>query len=527
MPRHISPRFILNLRKHTALTAEKRLLVETVLSTFATRREARSFLAKYLPLARGAEWKSRANAISSLITPPYTPPAASFPPLRILVFKLSSLNAYPALDLSYICATIVQLARLGVLPVVVVDVPPNIAFSVAERALMERADKIVNGITAADPELLAISVRTLFETKQGVSSVSSLAPLLAPLSRGVIPIVWPVAYDPSTLLQVVMDLNSALLQLCSRLSESNKTHTLKQDDVWTVERLVLVDPLGGIPSVERFNSAHVYINLAQEYDDILLELHIGFLPPAERDHHVSNLKAVKQVCDATGAVGVITHPQAFAPGAVGINPIVHNVLTDRPIVLLLLPIGNRVPRLRTLVLRKGYHVEFVSSDSGLDLVEADRQGAILLAKLKLLIEDSFGRTLDLDHYLARINGHVAGVVIAGDYEGAAIVTYETLASGNRVAYLDKFAVARRSQGSSGVADVVFKAMVQAFPGELVWRSRSNNPVNKWYFERASGSFVSAKNNHWRVFWVGRESSGTRIGDYEEACLRVEPSWVDV
>lgn len=81
---------------------------------------------------------------------------------------------------------------------------------------------------------------------------------------------------------------------------------------------------------------------------------------------------------------------------------------------------------------------------------------------------------------------MAALIVAGDYEGAAIVTWEYPEGGQRICYLDKFAVLRRSQGTGGVADVVFKSMVEGvrggvFPGAegIVWRSRRWNPVNKW------------------------------------------------
>ena len=109
----------------------------------------------------------------------------------------------------------------------------------------------------------------------------------------------------------------------------------------------------------------------------------------------------------------------------------------------------------------------------------------------LLIEDSFGKKLDLEHYLSRIDNNIAAVIVAGDYEGAAIVTWEYPSEDKtrqRVCYLDKFAVLKRSQGTGGVADVVFKTMVEGvrnglFEGAegVVWRSRRWNPVNKWVY----------------------------------------------
>ena len=77
---------------------------------------------------------------------------------------------------------------------------------------------------------------------------------------------------------------------------------------------------------------------------------------------------------------------------------------------------------------------------------------------------------------------MAAVIIAGDYDGGAIITWEEGFRGRKVPYLDKFAVSRKAQGTGGVADVVFKAMLMGdgmFPKELLWRSRKTNPVNKW------------------------------------------------
>jgi len=131
------------------------------------------------------------------------------------------------------------------------------------------------------------------------------------------------------------------------------------------------------------------------------------------------------------------------------------------------------------------------------------------------------------------------VIIAGEYEGGAVFTWEDppYESGRPVVpYLDKFAVLKRAQGSGGVADVVFNAMVRvALPGGVVWRSRGDNPVNRWYFERARGSWrVSSK---WTMFWTGagvdfgekgegREEKERRWRDYVSVCQSVEPSWAD-
>jgi amino-acid N-acetyltransferase len=138
----------------------------------------------------------------------------------------------------------------------------------------------------------------------------------------------------------------------------------------------------------------------------------------------------------------------------------------------------------------------------------------------------------------RVNGRLAGLIIAGEYEGGAILTWETPPGvpddgspeslSRMVPYLDKFAVLKRSQGAGGVADMVFNAMVRTcFPTGVCWRSRRGNPVNKWYFERSRGTWKLPDSN-WTMFWTteGVPENEQTFWDYEGVCRHIEPSWTD-
>lgn len=164
--------------------------------------------------------------------------------------------------------------------------------------------------------------------------------------------------------------------------------------------------------------------------------------------------------------------------------------------------------------------------------------SIDLPRLVHLIEDSFDRKLDVQNYLERVNDRIAGLIIAGEYEGGAILTWEAppgvvddgseASAARMVPYLDKFAVLKRSQGAGGVADVVFNAMVRTcFPNGVCWRSRKDNPVNKWYFERSSGTWKLSDSN-WTMFWTtpGLVEDSQRFRDYEAVCRNIQPSWAD-
>jgi amino-acid N-acetyltransferase len=161
-----------------------------------------------------------------------------------------------------------------------------------------------------------------------------------------------------------------------------------------------------------------------------------------------------------------------------------------------------------------------------------------LPRLVYLIEDSFNRKLDVPNYLKRVNSRIAGLIIAGEYEGGAILTWETPPGirddgspesvARMVPYLDKFAVLKRSQGAGGVADIVFNAMVRScLPNGVCWRSRMDNPVNKWYFERSRGTWKLPGSN-WAMFWTtpAVPEDAQRFRDYEAVCRSIQPNWAD-
>jgi amino-acid N-acetyltransferase len=141
--------------------------------------------------------------------------------------------------------------------------------------------------------------------------------------------------------------------------------------------------------------------------------------------------------------------------------------------------------------------------------------------MNALLEQSFGRELDEKAFYRRLEQTLDFVIVAGDYAGAAIVTNETSnESAGPISYLDKFAVLPSHQGD-GTVDFLWVALHDESYGlghpfsanpnggkggvgegrDLVWRSRANNPVNKWYFERSSGH---VRMGSWVLFWCDAE-----------------------
>ena len=134
----------------------------------------------------------------------------------------------------------------------------------------------------------------------------------------------------------------------------------------------------------------------------------------------------------------------------------------------------------TLVRRGERVLRFEGSWDGVDL-----------ARLKTLIESSFGRTLVPD-YFQRTTPY--RVYISENYRTALILTRE-----EGFAYLDKFAVLDDAQGE-GLGRAVWHVMREENP-QLFWRSRHNNQVNIFYYAESDGCYKQEK---WKVFWYGIE-----------------------
>lgn len=407
------------------------------------------------------------------------------------------------------------------------------------------------------------------------------------LNNGYIPVIPAIGYTTQSQRAVAIDSDQVMLALTREFVRHNEAENQLSNaaskqpnflrDKVTVDRIIVLDPLGGIPSMAR--GSHVFINMKQEYGDIRQELmeKSGHGHTLHEDYiaslrHVKNLDLLQQALTilppsssallATPAEAA-TLSHAVAP-EIGVgtrrpkNPLIFNLLTDKPLVSSSLPVARVSQGLNAIADKTSLSNPSTFLKLGLPLTmipdpRHEQWEAPMLSKghIKLnddpridfprlvnLIEDSFNRPLDVEDYLRRIQNKLAGVIIAGDYEGGAILTWELPAGvpddaseesrRRMVPYLDKFAVLKRSQGSGGVADVVFSAMVRScFPQGVCWRSRKNNPVNKWYFERSVGTFKLPECN-WTMFWTteGLTNDKQRFMDYENVCRKVMPSWLD-
>lgn len=631
-----------------------------ILSSTATKREAKSYLARFsfpkleTPNQDKVRGKGGVNLESLLLplravdqNPVFTqdnfkdqfaePTPVS---LHVALVKIRAPQELDDVTLVGVGHTLSQLALLGLSSVVIVDCNDGKGEITQEvrHLSIEQADRVVGAIDFSGGqgarrlddmiELSPVKQNSSSSVKiRGGLKIAHRKFLLASLQRGVIPVIVPNGFMSGTQAVTPVDASEVLLALSREFAGiqaepvvdesphvvADKIRKLQAEV--SLDRIILLDPLGGIPSFNGHHNSHIFINLEQEYSGIHKELselkmdlaqtrcsevipcntlrsfqrsenkiELGERKSGTKGTHIrtlsstvtastlqiqlENLELLRQslivlppsasalLTTANEAANIEARPQHLSqiPG-VGTrrqrNPLIYNLLTDKPVFSSSLPSArgqkntaaglapNSAPSPATFI-KRGMPLSILpdpsahpwcppaQSSGSVQLLDAQLD----LARLVHLIEDSFSRQLDVPHYMSRIGTNLAGIIIAGEYEGGALLTWETpprnSPSVKKVPYLDKFAVLKRSQGAGGVADIVFNAMVRkCFPGGVCWRSRTDNPVNKWYFERAKGSW-KIPGSSWTMFWTTDqvEKGDETFLDYEAVCRSVTPSWAD-
>ncbi|KAJ4330644.1 Amino-acid acetyltransferase, mitochondrial [Didymella glomerata] len=574
-------------------------------------------------------------------------------PIHLALVKLRQPQALDEATLGGIASTLSQLAQLGLSTAVVLDCDDDASCDTAharpplEDTIRQQATRMVAALQKHNEPGALLVEHALSHASLGGERLSTAHVrgdvevkdnylLFPPIDDGIIPVIPPFAFDADlkrvTVLadDVVLALVREFAGLSGGASSGIESTTHGHQDVYDrpiLDRIIILDPLGGIPSENRADGAHVFVNLEAEYRDIKEELAKvssdaktvaaekqpslpgngnpfsqfvenevaslsgphkhridDILPP---DRHTKNLNVVERALKLLppSSSGLILNPHEAAteslPAADSTgfrpkpspNPLIHNVLTDKPMVSSSLPTsplsrlhGSHAPKPSTF-LKKGIPLTMIPDpricgpwqppSTGYPSIDLANDPRINLPKLVDLINDSFRRKLDPKDYLKRIEGRVAGIIIAGDYEGGAICTWETPSKLSQhdfftssapqsetsdsplwVPYLDKFAVLTSSQGSGGVSDIVWAALVRTcFPRGVVWRSRTSNPVNKWYQERSTGMW-NLPDGQWTMFWTvegvtagwggveGRGQEMKRWDAFVDVCSGIEPSWLD-
>lgn len=152
----------------------------------------------------------------------------------------------------------------------------------------------------------------------------------------------------------------------------------------------------------------------------------------------------------------------------------------------------------TLV-RRGERIKATTDKASLD---AERISA--------LIERAFGRKPVAGYWDSLV---LDQAFVTDSYRAAAITTK----LGGWI-YLDKFAVLDDARGE-GLGRAVWHRLVEYAP-RLIWRSRTTNPVNGFYFDECDGA---VRRGEWTVFWRGENIDLDDIRDVVDQAFALPPS----
>ncbi|KXT05175.1 hypothetical protein AC578_8388 [Pseudocercospora eumusae] len=557
--------------------AERELLVN-ILNANVTRRDAKQYLARFDFPRKEAGKQKNAKKIQVTSQQHESRPVHSleqinaskagaerslqnmkvkdrfYTHLALVCFR--SINKIDDARLEGFAVTLSHLIKLGMQIIIVVDTNTSVDRSsdnskTLRSSFTKQAERLCRAIEIHCPEGAQSLPSALEWTHNESATHTSFTPcsitlafpdeLSGPLERGSVLILPSIASTSSGQLRPA-SCTDVLTGLC------------QSESIPKVDRIIVVDPVGGIPGRDG-QCVQSLINLSQQFEDIDQQLAKSEATDkgCQRQHR-ENLDTISKclaVLPASSS-GLIISPETAANSSVRDNlndmqksVLIHNLLTNKPLISSSLPSG-RVSRsakgpftgLSATLVKRGIPLKIMPAEcgwqspaSGTTSMRLEDDARIDFSRLVHLIEDSFGRKLDVADYLSRVKGRMAGIIVVGEYEGCAIFTWEmppnTQDSSRLIPYLDKFAVLQSSQGSNGVADSLFQAMVETcFPNGILWRSRTSNPVNKWYFERSSGSW-QIPGSEWTMFWTGDGAlSEDRWNEYVGVCTNIRPSWAD-
>lgn len=477
-------------------------LLLAVLSSQPTSRDAKAFLKNFggergIPRLREREQQREANlaAIGS----------RKHENLALVYLQAGLADA----ELRSFASSLVQLQRLGLLPVVMLrdiephspanrNMGPNQGSStltglagrmydetVRVAGLIDQAGgrgmPIYQGVFAVDGPTSYFGTTlgkqnsedgTVVEDEETVATemetgiTADPRAVLHAIRYGQIPVITPLAYSDTHYVPVAT--TKAMVELSRTLQKQGTQEAMSP------LKVILVNDHGGIQGTKGPLSM---VNLREDYADLVSNLS----PLADADENLlherirlsareslNELWTIKQTLDNLPASASAIVASASVSAAA-----ISNLITDKPTFSssldeppdTFLVDGKPVDSMNApTVIRNGLRVSVHSSLDHLDL-----------SRLAELLEASFGRKLDHVAFWSRMRHVMDKCILAGDYDGASIMTRE---GSQGLIYLDKFAASPKSQGT-GVADILWRRMGKEYP-LWFWRSRTVNPVNKWY-----------------------------------------------
>ena len=367
-------------------------------------------------------------------------------------------------DLEALTSSLTFLQEVGLTPIVVHGAGPQLDEEMAAAGI---AKQTVDGLRVTTPDVLAI-VRKVF-LQQNLALVEALQESGA-RATSIVSGVFEAEYKDQATYGLVGEVK--------RIDQSPIEASLKAGSIPVIASLGETHG-GQILNINADFAANELVQVLQPYKIIFLTGTGGLLDPQGNVIDSINL--------STEYDELMAQPWINGGMRVKIEQI--RDLLEK------LPLTSSVSITRPAELAKELFTHKGSGTlvrRGERVLRFDSWEGVDLARMRELIESSFGRRLTADYFEKTIPHRI---YISENYRTALILTRE-----EGFAYLDKFAVLDDAQGE-GLGRAVWHVMREENP-QLFWRSRHNNPVNIFYYAESDGCYKQEK---WKVFWYGIES----------------------
>ncbi|KAJ2453279.1 Amino-acid acetyltransferase, mitochondrial [Coemansia sp. RSA 2336] len=574
------------ITSHTGNTHKQREreLILSVLSTVPSPREARKFLnsvsgnetmrnqrefevrqarlATEQPAVRNPRQLVPGEIHRNAYTQINARPSETHGAAEVVPRRLTAAVFVDGLDSDRACANtgklLAQIQRIGVTPVVLLtnNTAAGEQSSGGYRGIIKRIHQLSDAIEKEGGKARPINEGVFFNNPYAPTDLSVDPELIgAAILQGQMPIISPLMAD-STLQVKVLKTQLAAPALARALSLSTSAqHAMagsQGEFSLLLARLILLGTSDGLTSAD--NSVfHRFVNLEEDYREIavdckqtetldLMRTCLGIMPPT-----AAGIVASLNSDPSLVLKGLISERPVSTQHKSAAQRIQHDrdMEKRRQLQHKKLAVPNYQPLASYPYVNIGKPAS--SSNEQADSVPTPTQFTLLrhgfrierhttvdtcdLPRLRSLLESSFKRTLDGGRYFDRLraleNAGGMEIIIAGDYQGAVIVTHEPLPGSQKyLPYLDKFAVLPSAQGT-GMADILWTQLRRTCPS-CMWRSRNDNGVNKWYFDRSSGHCRSppvqpGTGTRWVFFWYQSQAPGQRTLTMDEICTGINVS----
>jgi amino-acid N-acetyltransferase len=234
-----------------------------------------------------------------------------------------------------LAATLSQLVRLDMRILLAIDCVDlgemhHQDLHARRRMLTEQGERLVRAISEHSPEGArfvpdAMTCADMADSLGGTGvRVGMPKLLLHPLKRGAVTIVPTVAYSESghlTRTSLAETMRALTAQLAGQGTQPTIGSDAEDHDPVSLDRIIMLDPAGGIPSKDRGDGAHIFINLEQEFDAInkeLSEFNTGSQSAQYRQHRanlVISRQCLTMLPSASSALIITPEEAAIRPVA--------------------------------------------------------------------------------------------------------------------------------------------------------------------------------------------------------------------